>query len=135
MSYDLYIFAIFSNSAIKARYKIEEKNIMVHPFSSHHPVGIDLQARRDHGAIVHPRRSDQQIGLQFQGRVEGQNYFSIHRSKAASFKSIQNVQRIAVVVPSRIPCLPASKQTNLLLLPSELSVTYVDQEGQKNLVW
>ena len=71
MSCDLYIFAIFSNSAIKARYKIEEKNIMVHPFSSHHPVGIDLQARRewrDHGAIVHPHRSDQQIGLQFQGR-------------------------------------------------------------------
>jgi len=108
---------------------------MVDPFSLHQLIGIDLQARRDHGAIVHPRRSDQQIGLQFQGRVEGQNYFSIHRSKAASFKSIQNVQRIAVVVPSRIPCLPASKQTNLLLLPSELSVTYVDQEGQKNLVW
>ena len=84
---------------------------MVHPFSSHHPVGIDLQARRewrDHGAIVHPRRYDQQIGLQFQGRVEGQNYFSIHRSKAASFKSIQKLQRIAAVVSSRIPCLPAS---------------------------
>jgi hypothetical protein len=50
-----------------------KKNIMLHPFSSHHPVGIDLQAKCDHGAIVYPHRSDQQIGLQFEGRLEGQN--------------------------------------------------------------